>query len=106
MPRSKTSPKNAQPEEDANPAAEAATLNYEAATLNYNEAHTALQLTLAALQANDVDVEEMTTLYRRARLYLERCEAVLEAVEQEVMQWEGAEANPLTSDTGLNPTTT
>jgi exodeoxyribonuclease VII small subunit len=39
--------------------------------LSYNEAHTALQLTLAALQANDLDVEEMAGLYRRARGYLE-----------------------------------
>jgi hypothetical protein len=42
------------------------------ADLTYNEAHTALQLTLAALQANDLNVEELTDLYRQARTYLER----------------------------------
>ena len=63
-----------------------------AADLSYNEAHTALQLTLAALQASDLDVEEMTGLYRRARAYLERCEAVLASVEQEVLLWDGSSA--------------
>ena len=59
-----------------------------AADLTYNEAHTALQLTLAALQANDLDVEEMTGLYRQARAYLDRCDAVLGGVEQEVLLWD------------------
>ncbi|MBM5813753.1 MAG: exodeoxyribonuclease VII small subunit [Cyanobacteria bacterium M_DeepCast_100m_m1_067] len=59
-----------------------------AADLTYNEAQTALQLTLAALQANDLDVEEMTGLYRRARAYIERCEAVLAGVEQELLLWD------------------
>ncbi len=59
-----------------------------AADLTYNEAHTALQLTLAALQASDLDVEQMTSLYRQARTYLERCEAVLATVEQEVLLWD------------------
>ncbi len=59
-----------------------------AADLTYNEAQTALQLTLAALQANDLDVEEMTGLYRRARAYIERCEAVLTSVEQELLLWD------------------
>ncbi|MCP9891539.1 exodeoxyribonuclease VII small subunit [Cyanobium sp. Aljojuca 7D2] len=59
-----------------------------AADLSYNEAQTALQLTLAALQANDLDVEEMTGLYRRARAYLERCESVLASVEQELLLWD------------------
>jgi len=55
--------------------------------LSYNEAHTALQLTLAALQAEDLDVEKMAGLYRRARGYLDRCEALLTKVEGEVMVW-------------------
>lgn len=61
-----------------------------AAVLTYNEAQTALKLTLAALQANDLDVEEMTGLYRRARAYLERCESVLASVEQELLLWDGS----------------
>ena len=58
------------------------------ADLSYNEAHTALQLALSALQATDLDVEAMTGLYRQARAYLDRCEAVLAHVEQEVMLWQ------------------
>ena len=58
------------------------------ADLSYNEAHTALQLALSALQATDLDVEAMTGLYRQARAYLNRCEAVLAHVEQEVMLWQ------------------
>ncbi len=119
MPRAQTNPKNARPGEASHPAgstptgstpagstpAECNPAANTAATLSYNEAHTALQLTLAALQANDVDVEEMTALYRQARLYLDRCEAVLQSVEQEVLQWEEAQANPPTSDTGLSAPT-
>ena len=56
--------------------------------LSYNEAHTALQVALSALQATDLDVEAMTGLYRQARAYLNRCEAVLAHVEQEVMLWQ------------------
>ena len=59
--------------------------------LSYNEAHTALQLALSALQATDLDVEAMTGLYRQARAYLDRCEAVLANVEQEVMLWQEGE---------------
>ena len=58
------------------------------ADLSYNEAHTALQLALSALQATDLDVESMTGLYRQARAYLDRCEAILAHVEQEVMLWQ------------------
>jgi exodeoxyribonuclease VII small subunit len=61
------------------------------ADLSYNEAHTALQLALSALQATDLDVEAMTCLYRQARAYLDRCEAILAHVEQEVMLWQEGE---------------
>ena len=58
-----------------------------------------LQLTLAALQANDLDVEEMAGLYRRARGYLDRCEVLLTKVEEEVMVWnEGSETPVPLSD--------
>jgi hypothetical protein len=60
------------------------------ADLTYNEAHAALQLTLAALQANDLNVEELTDLYRQARTYLERCDTVLSTIEQEVLLWDDA----------------
>jgi exodeoxyribonuclease VII small subunit len=55
--------------------------------LNYRQARTALDLTLSELQSSELDVETMADLYRRALRYADRCEAVLEQVEQEVMQW-------------------
>lgn len=58
-----------------------------AAELSYSEAHTALELTLAELQASDLDVEAMVGLYRRGEAYANRCEAVLKQVEQEVSLW-------------------
>lgn len=58
------------------------------ADLTYNEARTALDLTMAALQSSDLAVEEMAGLYRRATAYADRCRELLEAVEQEVIQWE------------------
>jgi exodeoxyribonuclease VII small subunit len=56
--------------------------------LNFRQARTALELTLAELQASDLDVEAMAALYRRAQRYADRCEAVLTQVEQDVMQWD------------------
>jgi len=56
--------------------------------LSYRQARTALDLTLAALQGGDLEVEAMADLYRRAQQYAERCETVLDQVEQEVMQWD------------------
>ena len=55
--------------------------------LNFRQAQTALDLTLSELQSSELDVEAMADLYRRALRYADRCEAVLEQVEQEVMQW-------------------
>lgn len=55
--------------------------------LNFRQARTALDLTLSELESSELDVETMADLYRRALRYADRCEAVLEQVEQEVMQW-------------------
>lgn len=55
--------------------------------LNFRQARAALDLTLSELQSSELDVEAMADLYRRALRYADRCEAVLEQVEQEVMQW-------------------
>jgi exodeoxyribonuclease VII small subunit len=55
--------------------------------LSFREAQTALELSLAELQAPDLDVEQMAGLYRRASRYADRCEQLLHQVEQEVMQW-------------------
>ena len=59
--------------------------------LTFREARTALDLTLAELQSSQLDVEAMAALHRRALRYLERCEAVLQQVEQDVMQWDPAD---------------
>jgi exodeoxyribonuclease VII small subunit len=56
--------------------------------LSFRDAQTALEISLAELQAADLDIEEMTSLYRRARSYAERCEQLLQKVEQEVAQWD------------------
>jgi len=56
--------------------------------LSFRQARTALDLTLAELQGGELEVEAMADLYRRAQQYAERCEAVLDQVEQEVMQWD------------------
>ncbi len=56
--------------------------------LSFRQAQTALELCLNELQSQDLDVELMADLYRRAQMYADRCETVLQQVEQEVLQWE------------------
>ncbi len=56
--------------------------------LSYQEARTALELALAKLQSSELEVEDMAGLYRRAQAYAERCETVLQQVEQDVIQWD------------------
>lgn len=56
--------------------------------LSFRESQTALELCLAQLQDEELDVESMADLYRRALAYAERCESVLQQVEQQVMQWD------------------
>jgi exodeoxyribonuclease VII small subunit len=56
--------------------------------LSFNESRTALELAMAKLQSSDLEVEEMASLYRRAEAYAERCRAVLESVEQDVIEWD------------------
>ena len=43
---------------------------------------------MAQLQSEDLEVEEMAGLYRRAEAYANRCEALLRQVEQDVIEWE------------------
>ena len=59
-----------------------------ASGLSFRDAQTALEISLAELQASDLDIEEMTSLYQRAHSYAERCEQLLQQVEQEVAQWD------------------
>lgn len=58
------------------------------AQLSFQEARIAMELSLGQLQAADLEVEAMAGHYRRALTYLERCEAVLTQVEQEVIEWD------------------
>lgn len=60
----------------------------EVQSLSFNEARTALELVMAQLQSSDLEVEQMADLYRRAEAYAERCQSVLESVEQRVIEWE------------------
>lgn len=56
--------------------------------LSYQQARTALDLLIAQLQASDLQVEEMLALYRRAHAYADHCEAVLQRVDQDVIEWD------------------
>lgn len=58
------------------------------AGLSFRQAQAALELCLARLQDSDLDVEAMADLYRQALAYSQRCETVLQQVEQDVMQWD------------------
>lgn len=73
-----------------------------ATDLSFNEARAALELVLAELQASDLDVEAMAGLYQRGRLYAQRCEAILAAVEQEVLIWDDL-ANPESAPVRYDP---
>ena len=52
--------------------------------LTFAQSRTALDLTLAALQSEDLEVEAMAGLYRQAVAYADRCEQVLRQVQQQV----------------------
>ncbi len=56
----------------------------EVAQLTFAQAHTALELALSRLQSEDLEVEAMADLYRRALACSRRCEAILSLVEQDV----------------------
>lgn len=74
-----------------------------AADLSYAEARTALDLALARLQATDLDVEEMAGLFLRARGYAQRCEALLAAVEQQVVVWDSTDPGSEPAPYGADP---
>lgn len=69
----------------------------EVAELTYSQALTALELSLAQLQSEDLEVEKMAELYKRAVAYGDHCEAVLQRVEQEVLQLELTELDQATT---------
>jgi exodeoxyribonuclease VII small subunit len=59
--------------------------------LTYNQSRTALEVALSQLQSEDLEVEAMADLYRRALAYAQRCEQVLQQVEQEIIQYQTAD---------------
>ena len=67
------------PDEDAHPA-------FAAEGLRYSEARAALELTLTALQSDDLEVEEMARLHRQASAYADHCSSILSSVEQSIVQ--------------------
>lgn len=59
-----------------------------AAQLSYRDAQAALERSLVALQADDLDVERMMELYQQACAYADRCDTLLRSVEAEVLLWD------------------
>ncbi|MCX5947753.1 MAG: exodeoxyribonuclease VII small subunit [Cyanobacteria bacterium] len=83
--RGKSAPEPAQAKEQEQEQQEPTDISAE---LSYREAQAALELCLAQLQATDLDIEAMAGLYERAQSFANRCETLLEQVEQDVMQWD------------------
>ncbi len=52
--------------------------------LSFSQARTALEVALASLQSDELEVEAMADLYGRAMACLRRCESVLQQVEEDV----------------------
>ena len=63
-----------------------ATWRKEAEALNYEEALQALDLLLASLQDESLPLSELQSSYKRAEIYLNRCEQLLSETEQNVLQ--------------------
>ncbi|KZR83145.1 Exodeoxyribonuclease 7 small subunit [Prochlorococcus marinus str. MIT 1342] len=58
----------------------------DAKSLSYEESLQALDLLLTQLQNDSVPVEELQRHYLQGKVYLEHCEALLNTVEQSVLQ--------------------
>ena len=58
----------------------------DAQTLTYEEALQAADLLLNQLQDESTPLAELQQTYQRGQIYLERCEALLQEVEQSVLQ--------------------
>jgi len=83
-----TTAKKREPKANRSAGAETAQQSWarELSELTYNQARTALEVALGQLQSDELEVEAMADLYRRALAYSQRCEQVLQQVEQEIMQ--------------------
>ncbi len=58
----------------------------DAQTLTYEEALQAADMLLNQLQNESTPLAELQQTYQRGQIYLERCEALLQEVEQSVLQ--------------------
>jgi exodeoxyribonuclease VII small subunit len=77
-PRSRPSPRSAAAKEESSGPDQ----------LSYREAQAALEQSLVELQSDDLDVERMTEVYQRACAYADRCDALLQSVEAQVLLWD------------------
>ena len=87
-PQGKASPQKGRGSKSRNARGNSQASGEQAAQLSYSEAHTALELALAQLQAPDLAVEEMGALYQRAQAYAARCEELLAHIEQSIELWD------------------
>ena len=58
----------------------------DAESLSYEEALQAADLLLHELQNDNIPLADLQQTHQRGLIYLERCEALLDAVEQNVLQ--------------------
>ncbi|KZR68238.1 MULTISPECIES: exodeoxyribonuclease VII small subunit [unclassified Prochlorococcus] len=66
----------------------------DAKSLSYEESLQALDLLLTQLQNDSVPVEELQRHYLKGKVYLEHCEALLNTVEQSVLQLDASNLKP------------
>ena len=66
----------------------------DARSLSYEESLQALDLLLTQLQNDSVPVEELQRHYLHGKVYLEHCEALLNTVEQSVLQLDAVSLKP------------
>ena len=70
----------------------------DAATLNYEESLQALDLLLTKLQDDSIPLSELQGGHQRAEIYLNRCEDLLQEVEQSVAVLNPDTLEPETTD--------
>ena len=75
-------PKKSKPTENNLPA----TWAKEAEALTYEEAFQALDLLLVKLQDDALPLADLQSSHQRAEIYLQRCQALLDGVEQSVLK--------------------
>ena len=66
----------------------------DAKSLSYEESLQALDILLAQLQNDSVPIEELQRHYLHGKVYLEHCEALLNTVEQSVLQLNADKLKP------------